>query len=81
MAILSNFPELLLCRLAFLEFLLDEPRIATLSIPPDLGLVLVLDVVWAVLEGKTLLLRVSDCADVEIIETWTEKAVHRESES
>ena len=81
MALLRDSPERLLCGFAFFNLLLDEPRIARLSIPPDLGLVLILDVVWAVLEGQTLLLRVSDGADVEIIETWTEEAVHRESES
>ena len=81
MALLSDSPELLLCRLAFLNLFLDEPRIASLGIPPDLGLVLILDVVWAELEWQALLLRVCNGADVEIIKAWTEEAVHGKSES
>ena len=77
---LSEGPQGLLGGLALVELLLHEGGIACLHVLPDLRLVLLLDVLRLVLEGKVVLLAVGDGADVELVLNGAEEALHGDGE-
>ena len=77
---LSDHPEGLFGRFLFFDFLLDELGASGLSVLPDLGLVLLLDVVRLVLEWQVNLGWIRDGAYVKDVLLGAEKTLHGDGE-
>ena len=74
--LLSDCPESLLGCLALIELALDKDSIATLRIGIDLGLILLLNELWLVLEWQVVLLLIRDGAHVELVSLGAEESLH-----